>query len=235
MNKYLKIAIVAVIIIGVFVFSLLVSGKQPVTVISYDDYNKISSDEGFVYYGSKEDIGTLREIAKSADIEIGLLDSEESKTEKLDEGKLYQYEDGKLVFKSSAKIDSYKLTEELMHEDIIDKTYLTITLDDYMKIIKSKGYNFMFIGSEQCGYCQEFKKSITESLEGNDYNVYYLDISTLNEDEIKELTATDNYFSENEWGTPLNLLYKNGKRVDVLNGYVDSNELVQFLKKNKVI
>ena len=40
---------------------------------------------------------------------------------------------------------------------------------------------------------------------------------------------------EKEWGTPLNLLYKDGKRVKELNGYVDKDELVKFLKENKVI
>ena len=54
MNKYLKVAIVSVIIIGVFVFALLVSGKQSVELIDYDDFAKISSGDGFVYYGSKE-------------------------------------------------------------------------------------------------------------------------------------------------------------------------------------
>lgn len=235
MNKYLKGAIVAVVVIAVFVFALLVSGKQAVSVISYDDYSEISSAEGFVYYGSKDDMETLKAIAKDANIEIGLLDSEVSKTKKLDEGKLYQYEDGKLVFESSAEVDSYKFTEELMEEEILPKTYLTINLDQYKEIIKEKGYHFMFIGSEQCSYCQDFKKSINTSLEDNDYKVYYLDISTLTEDEYKELIATDKYFEENEWGTPLNFLYKSGKRVDVLSGYVDAAELVKFLKENKVI
>ena len=93
----------------------------------------------------------------------------------------------------------------------------------------------MFIGSEQCGYCTQFKDSIKESLENNDFNVYYIDISTLSEDEYNELVKTDEYMSQNEWGTPLNLLYKDGKRIAELNGYVSSDELVEFLKENKVI
>lgn len=235
MNKYLKITIVAVIVIGVFAFALLASGKQPVELISYDDFSEIIEKDGFVYYGSKEEKESLKEVAKQADIKIGLLDSTDSKTEKLKEGTLYQYKDGKVVYKYTGEIKGHKLAESLMKEGIMDKTYITVTLDEYKELIKEKGYHFMFIGSEQCSYCTEFKKSIADSLKDNDYKVYYLDISTLSEDEYKELVATDKYMSENEWGTPLNLLYKDGKRKAELNGYVSSEELVKFLKENKVI
>lgn len=235
MNKYLKIAIVAVIVIGVFVFALLVTGKQTVKFIDYDDFAEINSEDGFVYYGSKENEGALKEIAVSADIQIGLLDSTDFKSGKLKEDTFYQYKDGKVVYKYTGDVDSYKFEESLMKEGLLAKSYITVSLDEYKEIIKEKGYRFMFIGSEQCSYCIEFKKSIAESLEDNDYKIYYIDISTLSESEYGELVETDKYLFENEWGTPLNLLYKDGKRVAELNGYVSSDELVQFLKENKVI
>ena len=235
MNKYLKIAIVSVIVIGVFVFALLVTGKQAVKSIDYDEFTEISNGDGFVYYGSEETKTSLKEIANLADIEIGILDSTEFKSEKLKEDTFYKYENGKVVYKYTGDINSYKFKESLMEEELLEKSYLTISLDEYKDIIKEKGYHFMFIGSEQCGYCTQFKDSIKESLKDNNYKVYYIDISTLSEDEYNELVKTDEYMSQNEWGTPLNLLYKDGKRIDELNGYVSSDELVEFLKENKVI
>lgn len=235
MNKYLKIAIVSVIVIGVFVFALLVTGKQAVKLIDYDGFAEINSEDGFVYYGSKENEGALKEIAIAADIQIGLLDSTEFKSEKLKEDTFYQYKDGKVVYKYTGDVDSYKFEESLMKEGVLDRSYITVSLDEYKEIIKEKGYHFMFIGSEQCGYCTQFKDSIKESLKDYDYNVYYIDISTLSESEYNELVETDKYMSENEWGTPLNLLYKDGKRVAELNGYVSSDELIKFLEENMVI
>lgn len=235
MNKYLKIAIVAVIVIGVFVFSLLVTGKQSVKFIDYEDFAEISSGDGFVYYGSEDTKDTLKDIADASDIQIGLLDSSKFKTEKLKKDTFYQYKNGKVVYKYTDDINSYKFKESLMEEELLEKSYITILLDEYKDIIKEKGYHFMFIGSEQCGYCTQFKDSIEESLKDNDYDVYYIDISTLSEDEYNELVDTDKYMSENEWGTPLNLLYKDGKRIAELNGYVSADELVQFLEENKVI
>ena len=234
MNKYLKIAIVSVIVIGVFVFALLVTGKQAVKSIDYDEFTEISNGDGFVYYGSEETKTSLKEIANLADIEIGILDSAEFKSEKLKKDTFYKYENGKVVYKYTGDINSYKFKEGLVDEGIF-KSYITISLDEYKEVIKKKGYHFMFIGSEQCGYCTQFKDSIKESLKNNDYKVYYIDISTLTQDEYNELVKTDEYMSQNEWGTPLNLLYKDGKRIDELNGYVSSDELVEFLKENKVI
>lgn len=234
MNKYLKIAIVSVIVIGVFVFALLVTGKQAVKSIDYDEFAEISNGDGFVYYGLKETKTSLKEIANLADIEIGILDSTEFKSEKLKEDTFYQYENGKVVYKYTGDVTAHKFKESLMDEDIL-RTYKIVSLDEYKEIIKEKGYHFMFIGSEQCGYCTQFKGSVEESLKNNDYKVYYIDISTLSEDEYNELVKTDEYMSQNEWGTPLNLLYKDGKRIAELNGYVSSDELVEFLKENKVI
>lgn len=234
MNKYLKIAIVSVIVIGVFVFALLVTGKQAVKSIDYDEFAEISNGDGFVYYGLKETKTSLKEIANLADIEIGILDSTEFKSEKLKEDTFYQYENGKVVYKYTGDVTAHKFKESLMDEDIL-RTYKIVSLDEYKEIIKEKGYHFMFIGSEQCGYCTQFKGSVEESLKNNDYKVYYIDISTLSEDEYNELVKTDEYMSQNEWGTPLNLLYKDGKRIAELNGYVSADELVEFLKENKVI
>lgn len=234
MNKYLKIAIVSVIVIGVFVFALLVTGKQAVKSIDYDEFAEISNGDGFVYYGSEETKTSLKEIANIADIEIGILDSAEFKSEKLKKDTFYRYENGKVVYKYTGDINSYKFKEGLVDEGIF-KSYITISLDEYKEVIKKKGYHFMFIGSEQCGYCTQFKDSIKESLKDNNYKVYYIDISTLTKDEYNELVKTDEYMSQNEWGTPLNLLYKDGKRIDELNGYVSADELVEFLKENKVI
>ena len=94
----------------------------------------------------------------------------------------------------------------------------------------------MFIGRETCSYCTQFKESINEAMQDYDFMVYYIDTDTFSDDnEFNELIATDSYMSENEWGTPLNLLYKDGKRVDVLNGYVEASELIEFLKEHKVV
>ena len=240
MNKYLKVAIVVAIVIGVFVLSFLASGKESVEIITYKDYTDIKADEGFVYYGPKEDEEVLKTFADSVGIEISILDpSDLSKSEikslDLKEGTLYLYQEGQNVYKYEDELTQYNLVSAFMEEGLVDRTYITITLDDYLDIIKEDGYHFMFIGRESCSWCTEFKNSINESLKDYDYNIYYLDLDSLTEEDKETLYATDDYFNENKWGTPLSFLYNNGKRVAELSGYAETDELVSFLKENKVI
>ena len=240
MKKVVKILIPVIIVLVVLALAFFVGAKQDVEKISYKDYQKIKENSGYVYYGSEENTNALKSLADQADLEISILDPKdlsesEIKTENLEEGVIYLYEDGKVVYTYDGNLSDYKLMQSLMNENLIDKTYLTITLDDYLEIIKEDGYHFMFIGSDTCGYCTQFKESINETLKDYNYNVYYLNIGNFSEEDVTKLYETDSYFTENTWGTPLNFLYKDGERIDVLSGYVDANELTNFLQENKVI
>ena len=93
----------------------------------------------------------------------------------------------------------------------------------------------MFIGSASCGYCTMFKEEISKVQVLYDVNFYYLDLYNVEQDDLKKLYNSDEYFTTEEWGTPLNFLYKDGKKVNVLSGYVESDNLIEFLKNNGVI
>lgn len=248
MKKSLQVIIAIVIVVVVIGGTFFLSGlkdKNIMKEISYSEYQDAIKDKDttFVYAGEKnDDYDSLKELSKTKNLEISYLNSKDlSKDEKAsvygkdDTDTLFIYEDGKLKVAYNDEFDSYKLTEVLMENDYIDRDYLKVSLPEYLEIIKEDGNHFMFIGSETCSYCTMFKESIKKALKDNNFNVYYLDISTLTDDESKKLYATDDYFTAEEWGTPLNLLYKDGKRVDILNGYVEADELTEFLKKNKVI
>lgn len=236
MNNTVKTILAIVLIAAVLVVASLVTGKKSVESITLDEYKTISSSDGFVYYGTNDDMDQVKQLAKDYDLKISFLDSKENKNNDLKNGTLYEYKDGEEVFKYTGDFNSYKFTESLMKRGIAIKSYVTVTLDEYKKLIKEDGYHFMFIGRETCGYCTKFKESIKEAMKDHDFMVYYIDTDTFtSEDEFNDLVATDRYMSEEEWGTPLNLLYKDGKRIDVLNGYVPASELIAFLQKNKVV
>lgn len=236
MNKTLKTILSIVLVVVVLVVAGFATGKKSVETIDLEEYKTISSSDGFVYYGTSEDMDLVKSIAKDYDIRISFLDSKENKNNDLKVGTLYQYKNGKEVYKYNGNFDSYKFTESLMKQGLAVKNYVTVTLEEYKKLIKADGYHFMFIGRETCGYCTQFKDSIKEAMKKYDFMVYYIDTDTFeSEDEFNELIATDKYMSENEWGTPLNLLYKDGKRIAELNGYVPADELIKFLKEYKVV
>lgn len=234
MNKKLQTLLIVIGVLAVMFFAFFAGNKKTIKNITMEDYNKIVEQGGYVYYGNVKDEEVIENASETLNKKINVL-SATKEVKDLKEGTLYKYEDGKEVFKYSDDLNSYKFKQSLMKENLIDKSYITVTFDEYKEIYKSSGYNFMFIGSETCGYCTMFKEVINEVLKDHYFNVYYIDLSTVTQDEYNALVATDSYMSENEWGTPLNLLYKDGKRINVLNGYKPAEELVKFLKDNKVI
>ena len=236
MNKAVKIGIILLLVVGVLLLASLANGKKAVKTITLEEYKTISSGNGFVYYGSGTNMSLIEDIAKTYNLEINFLDSDKNENQDLKENTLYEYKKGKESYKYSGDFDSYKFSESLVEDGIHLKGHVTVSLDEYKKIKEAKGYHLMFIGRETCGYCTQFKDSIKEALQKYNFIVYYIDTDTFQtEDEYNELIATDKYMSENEWGTPLSLLYKDGKRIDVINGYVSAAELVDFLEANKVV
>ncbi len=238
MNKTLKTILLILLVVGVLLAVALIPGKKSVEDITAAEYKKISKGSGLVYYGKSSEMDALKEIASNGHVKVYFLDSKETDAKKynLEEGTLYLYKDGKEDFKYTGNLTESKAQASMMSAGIIPRSYLTVTLKEYKELIKADGYHFMFIGRETCSYCTKFKESIKEAMRDNDFMVYYIDTDTFtSEEEFNELVATDKYMSEEEWGTPLNLLYKDGKRVNVLNGYVEASELVKFLKDNKVI
>lgn len=237
--KYVKVALVVVVVIGVLLLAFFAQGKKTVKGIDFAEYQDVVKDGGYVFYGDSSYSDVLEEFSALYGLEISVLDPDnlsesEVKDLNLKNGTIYSYKDGKNNFSYSGEISLDNIASAFAKKDII-RTYKTISLDNYLKIIKSDGVHFMFIGSDSCGYCDQFKVSIIEALKDYDFNVYYLNIQNLSEDELSTLYATDDYFENNEWGTPLNFLYKNGKRVGELKGYVETSELIDYLKENKVI
>ncbi len=236
MNKTLKTILLILLVVGVLLAVALIPGKKSVEEITNEDLAKIKKESGLVYYGKSDDLESVKEVVEAGKVKLYFLDSSKESNKDLEEGTLYLYKDGKETFKQKGDLTGYKAQESMMDAGIIPRSYLTVNLKEYKELMKADGYHFMFIGRETCSYCTQFKESIKEAMKDYDFMVYYIDTDTFSgEDEFNELVATDKYMEEEEWGTPLNLLYKDGKRVNVLNGYVDATELVKFLKNNKVI
>lgn len=242
-TKLLVLSIAAVLVIAfVIILAFVMGSKQGVGDISYDDYNKLIKKENTViYYGKDSKKNDVEGFSKKYDIDIAVLSpndlsKSEIKSINLKDEHLYVFNKGKKVYDGDFASSKAKVAKGLMEKKFIDKSYIEVTLDEYKDLVKSDGYNIMFIGRETCSWCSQFKESIKKALKDNDFTIYYIDTDTLKgQSDYDELYATDSYLKEEEWGTPLTLIYKDGKRIDVINGYVDDSALVETLKKNKVL
>ena len=240
--KVLILAVIAVLVVAlVVVLAFVSSPKEGASSIDYKDYDKlIKKESSVVYYGEDSKENEVKEFSETYGVEVSILNPKDlSKSEikslGLKDEYLYFYSKGKEVYNFDFASKSYKNISELMNKNLIEGNYIEVNLDEYKEIIKSDGYNLMFIGRETCSWCQQFKESIKTALKDNNFNIYYIDTDKFAQDEYDKLYETDSYLKDEEWGTPLTFIYKDGKRIDVINGYVESAQLVETLKKNKVL
>ena len=222
-NTIISIIAIVLVLVGVYFLSNLVNKSylEEVTFARYKELVK-SGEEVYVFVSDDKDyeIG-LKKLGKKLKKNVYYLDSTTLSDEYLKE--VYG-EDEK-----ASVLFTYKKGEVINKKDT---TLKYITVDEYLKISKSEGYNFLFIGSAGCGYCVKFQPELKNVLLTEDTNIYYLDLSTLTEDELNRLYDSDTYFTTEQWGTPLNFLFKDGEKVAVLNGYTSADEVIDFLKTN---
>lgn len=241
-GKVLLLSILAfLVIVIIVVIACISSPKEGVGSIDYKDYEKLIKKENtFVYYGEGINQKEIKEFSETYGVDISILNpkdlsASEVKSLGLKNDYLYVYNKGKEVYNVDFNSKKYEIVKQLMSKNLIEKNYIEVSLSEYKELVKNDGYNVMFIGRETCSWCNQFKQSIKEGLKENEFYIYYIDTDKLGESDFKELYATDSYLTEEEWGTPLTFIYKDGKRIDVINGYVDSKGLVEALKKNKVL
>ena len=62
-----------------------------------------------------------------------------------------------------------------------------------------------------------------------------MNITKLSEEETEKFNNSLKYLSENEWGTPLTLIIKNGEVIDSANGLLDYDGYVKLFEDNGLI
>lgn len=219
------IFVAVIVLVGVYFLSNAFV-ENYVEEISYDEYKALIKDDNknYVFTGN---------MSTSIRTELNTYGKTNEETiYYLDVSKLTEEEKKEIGYEN----DSLSTFEKSEEESKYEVKLTSVTLDEYLKLIKEKGNHFMFIGRETCSYCVKFKEEISKAQLFNNFDVYYLDIDTILSEDLQKLYASDTYFNENEdWGTPLNFLYVDGKRVGELPGYVSSTELISFLTEHNVL
>ena len=108
-----------------------------------------------------------------------------------------------------------------------------LSLDDYLKLIKSDKKSIILIARPTCSFCQMFTPVLKQAKEEMKLEVNYFNTDTIaDEDTANKFYSSLDYLKTDEWGTPLTLIVKDGKIIDKNNGYVELKEIKEFFKKN---
>jgi len=113
---------------------------------------------------------------------------------------------------------------------------------EYKEQILKDGYTIAYIGSPTCYHCQQYKPSVNLVAEDYGLEIYYVNVSSLSEEDYIELhdnvSATKEQYDNDGLPvipTPTTVVFKNG--VEILSdlGDIGYNGLVDLLAKNNVI
>lgn len=115
-----------------------------------------------------------------------------------------------------------------------------INYSEYKQIINSDTPQIIVIGQTGCKYCMLAKPALLSI--ASDYNVKinYFNMTSLKESDnsdtlIEEFNSSLDYLNNEEWGTPLMLVVKNGEVISTSNGFVSKEVYIKFLKEQGII
>lgn len=147
--------------------------------------------------------------------------------------------DGTVVDSLNGYTDEKDLLDFLKKYDFVDedaKLLLDyIDYSGYKKILKSDDVKVLVIGQTSCTYCIKAKPILNKVVNDKKVKINYLNITELSDEEREKFNSSLKYLSENEWGTPLTLIVKNGEVVDSANGLLDYDGYVKLFEDNGLI
>lgn len=137
-----------------------------------------------------------------------------------DSDKIYEFlkETGYVKFACNATSDSE-------YENLSKLTY-----DQYECLYDSKEPFVMILTQSTCSYCAQFLPVVNEYAGENNLPVYFLEIDTLDSDDLQSVFSSLSYFSDNsDWGTPLTLAIKDKEVITELSGYTNDTSSIENL------
>ena len=106
-----------------------------------------------------------------------------------------------------------------------------INVSKMKELFSSNDTKIIFVGSLTCPHCTAIKPVINSVVKDLNVTVYYLELSTMTDEENTEYYSI-NEFLKNNNSIPLVMAVKNNEVIDSFVGEKDSKDVEKFLKKN---
>lgn len=106
-----------------------------------------------------------------------------------------------------------------------------INVSKMKELFSSNDTKIIFVGSLTCPHCTAIKPVINSVVKDLNVTVYYLELSTMTDEENKEYYSI-NEFLKNNNSIPLVMAVKSNEVIDSFVGEKDSKDVEKFLKKN---
>lgn len=120
--------------------------------------------------------------------------------------------------------ENKKAAESISNLTVIDVSKMK-------ELFSSNDTKIIFVGSLTCPHCTAIKPVINSVVKNLNVTVYYLELSTMTDEENTEYYSI-NEFLKNNNSIPLVMAVKNNEVIDSFVGEKDSKDVEEFLKKN---
>ena len=107
-----------------------------------------------------------------------------------------------------------------------------VTIDEYLSLINEDKQNIILVARPTCGYCEKFTPILKQAKDDMKLTINYVNTDKFSSEDWEKFEASLDYFSNNEWGTPLVLITKNNDVIADNGGYVELKTIKEFFKAN---
>ncbi len=130
--------------------------------------------------------------------------------------------------------ENTEATEEETSDEYDVSMFTEIDADKLVDLYNSKKLSVIYFGRPTCGFCVQFLPSLQKSVEEYDYELYYVDIDKVSDDDVEKITKLDDFFEEKYGETPTVVFVKNKKIVDNQVGAADYDTYADMLEDNGI-
>lgn len=105
--------------------------------------------------------------------------------------------------------------------------YDEITVDEIEDLMDSNTPVILWMGSQYCSHCADYAEVLDDSYFDYDYDIYYIDVDTLTEEDVEVLKSIDARLGSIT--TPTTLVLQNKKVKEIKRGAMSKTEYYSFL------
>lgn len=135
------------------------------------------------------------------------------------------------VMKNAYDESQKEIEEENKKAEESISNLTVINVSKMKELFSSNDTKIIFVGSLTCPHCTAIKPVINSVVKDLNVTVYYLELSTMTDEENNEYYSI-NEFLKNNNSIPLVMAVKNNEVIDSFVGEKDSKDVEKFLKKN---
>ena len=113
-----------------------------------------------------------------------------------------------------------------------DESYSTvwydeISVDEIEELMDSDSPVILWMGSQYCSYCADYAEVLDDSYFDYNYDIYYIDVDTLTDEDVDTLNAIDARLGNVT--TPTTVVLQNGEVKEIKRGAMTKDEYYLFL------